>query len=328
MSLRLGTYGVSAPYKTNFFSVKQPWSACLWTKASIFSGVLVGAVSADYTKFLYPQMMSNKIAIITTTSTYYGSIVIDGYAWNHVGIIRNGNMIYGVVNGVLDIVQYEDVEFIDKLAVGGADNYSAAVKVWHAALTPEEIKAEMYQILPARFADLKGFYPLLTYENHATIIKDQSGNNNDLTAGSTIGATYYGANPPIPYKPISGKARIPYVQNKNMVSVVYGHTTAVEETDLLQFRGRWIGTGRVHDPGSDNYEALLFDSGQYMEMYKPLKMSGTVSIEENKYQSGRGTLLKYYKTGATEDDCDADSWHSFTTTFSSLGFLKIRFEAL
>lgn len=66
----------------------------------------------------------------------------------------------------------------------------AAVKIWTAALTQNEIAQEMQTIRPQRFANLYSWLPLLTH----TDIADYSGNGHSWTAEGTLSTE---DNPPV-----------------------------------------------------------------------------------------------------------------------------------
>jgi hypothetical protein len=82
----------------------------------------------------------------------------------------------------------------------------ANLKIYSAALTANEIKAEMRQYLPVRTADLNAWTPLLTH----TDLSDYSGQGNGWTAAGTL-ATEDG--PPIPWalRPPTRGLRVPVV---------------------------------------------------------------------------------------------------------------------
>jgi hypothetical protein len=71
------------------------------------------------------------------------------------------------------------------------DGRMAAVKMWQAALTPQEVAQELEQYAPVRRANLLRFHPFLVAET-----RDHSGNGFTLSGGS--GATTE-PGPPIPW---------------------------------------------------------------------------------------------------------------------------------
>jgi len=103
-------------------------------------------------------------------------------------------------------------------------------------------------------------------------------------------------------------------------SVVWGHHTAVDEDNDVNFSGNWT-SGAV---GVGDTEALYVDGST--ELSVPWNVgTGWVQILLNKYGSGNNVTI-YYKTGNSSANCIADSWHLFDTTFKSKGWVLIKLE--
>ena len=100
----------------------------------------------------------------------------------------------------------------------------------------------------------------------------------------------------------------------------WGHDTTVVE-DFTDDLSNWTGDATVSDSG--DAEIITFTSGQ--EKISPIWNlgAGTAQITLNKYNSGDAVTTQY-KTGATAILCEADSWHNFSVSFTSEGYVKIR----
>lgn len=145
-----------------------------------------------------------------TTLTLYTSGSVAGAAltvgtWYHLTLVCDGtgssNMrVY--LNGVLNMTGVSFTLPFTTLTIGGTlastaqwlNGRAAAVKVWNAALTTNEMLQEMRTYLPVRLANLNAWSPLLVH----TDVKDYSINANHWTAGGTL-TTEQG--PPIAWAP-------------------------------------------------------------------------------------------------------------------------------
>ena len=104
-------------------------------------------------------------------------------------------------------------------------------------------------------------------------------------------------------------------------SYTWGHDTGVEE-DNIKNLSEGSGTGAVLDAGDS--ENLELDEGENWELPTVNVGSGTKVIELNKYGSGDGSPIVKYKTGDSEINCDADTWHDYSGNFTSTGWSKIQ----
>ena len=107
-------------------------------------------------------------------------------------------------------------------------------------------------------------------------------------------------------------------------SVCWGHNTSVVEDFIRSFTGTWSGTGEAS--GSGDSEIITLDESEYLESETWNTGVVTIGINANKYNSGTGTPTIKYKTGDTESNCEADSWHNYSGSFSSDGWVKVRVE--
>jgi hypothetical protein len=332
----------------NFFTKKQPWSICSWIKYNT-------SVGFTYTQGKGLIVHSSPTAMYTSEDGYtYSEVSAEGdgivaNVWFHSAYVRNGNNHYGYCNGklMMRVSGYDPSAFDAELQVGGikyseTEKYAgvvgqmAALKAWHAALTPEEIRAEMYQYAPVRFADLGGYWPMLVYGGEAYTVRDQSGNGKHFTTTDAMDASAFEywflpepKGPHIsPFKPKHGGNRVPRLLNPIRTSICYGHDTGVTE-EVKAPLAHFVTNGKLRNNPYNDYEVIELDFGQWAEMVGTIRMLGTVTCQVNTYRSyGPGTLTKYYKTGATSSGCEADTWKVFSTSFVSQGYVKVRFEAL
>ena len=104
-------------------------------------------------------------------------------------------------------------------------------------------------------------------------------------------------------------------------SHTWGHDTAVEEEVIQNFTDG-SGTGIVI--GTADAEQLELEAGEYWELPTVETNIGDRVITLNKYGSGDGEPTIEYKTGDTEGNCDADTYHSYDIFLTSTGWVKIK----
>jgi hypothetical protein len=108
--------------------------------------------------------------------------------------------------------------------------------------------------------------------------------------------------------------------------VVWGHETGYDEDFARPFSGIWSGSGVIS--GSGNEEIMTLDPGENMEGEIVEIGAIEVQILINKYRTGSGPAPTVkYKDGNTYEDCDADIWNLYSSSFTSQGFVKVRVEA-
>ena len=107
-------------------------------------------------------------------------------------------------------------------------------------------------------------------------------------------------------------------------SVCWDHVTGVTQDNTRTFATHWTGTGAIN--GSDDDEVINLDSGEYMESEVVNVGAGPTRINLDDYQSGSGTVTVKYKDGNSVANCEADTWHTYSAPFTSLGYTKIRLE--
>jgi len=105
-----------------------------------------------------------------------------------------------------------------------------------------------------------------------------------------------------------------------MVVSLYGFCTQATRT----FTANWTGTGSIISSG-DN-ELIKLDTGEYMESEVINVGVGQMAIKLAEYQSGTGIPVIKYKDGNSVANCEADTWHTYSVPYSSLGYSKIRLE--
>lgn len=147
----------------------------------------------------------NRWQIGTQLNDFNGSSVPVISTWYHFALVRNGTGKTLYINGVSEVTGTDAAVGHTTLAVGDydiSDNTDewlgriAAIKLWDgAALTQAEVQQEMWQMLPVRTANLRGFYPLLSLSDDEI---DFSGNAQTLTVGGSGHAV--ADTPPVAWK--------------------------------------------------------------------------------------------------------------------------------
>ena len=126
--------------------------------------------------------------------------------WYHITLTHDGTTPRGYLNGVLDVSGTNIVDPLTSIEVGRSENSewlngrAAAIKIYSAVLTTDEMLQEMRQYLPVRTANINSWFPLF----NTTPIADYSGNAFDFGFGG--GSITVEDGPPIPWK--AGRQRI------------------------------------------------------------------------------------------------------------------------
>jgi len=107
-------------------------------------------------------------------------------------------------------------------------------------------------------------------------------------------------------------------------TTVWGHDTGVTETNIRDFNGNWTGTGSIENSGDT--ERIALESGQYMESEVVITGALTVQLLQNTYASGDTVTIKY-RHGVDETACLAASYQTYSSPFTSDGYVQIRLEA-
>lgn len=141
------------------------------------------------------------LALTNGSSETLGGTLTVG-TWAHLAMTVSGtgagqNLVYR--NGVLNITGAGSSSptavrlYIGSNSIGEwLNGRAAAVKIWSAALTANEILNEMVQYMPVRTTNLNGFYPFFT----STDLKDYGGGATTWTVGGTLTSE---DGPPIPW---------------------------------------------------------------------------------------------------------------------------------
>lgn len=111
--------------------------------------------------------------------------------WYHIGYTRNSSNVSTVyLNGTQDIQETRANAFSSALMIMGSDTASwlngrlSCIKIWGAALTQNEVRAEMRLVSPVRRADLNLWTP--NFAGATERVKDYSGNARNWTANGTL----------------------------------------------------------------------------------------------------------------------------------------------
>jgi len=107
-------------------------------------------------------------------------------------------------------------------------------------------------------------------------------------------------------------------------SVCWGNTDEGNEDMYKTFTTYWTGTGSVS--GSGDSEKISLDAGEYMESETWNTGAVDVELTLNKYETGLGSCVVKYKTGTTQADCEGQAWATYSSPFTSGGWVKVRIE--
>jgi len=107
------------------------------------------------------------------------------------------------------------------------------------------------------------------------------------------------------------------------MDVVWGHDTAVSESNVRDFDGNWTGTGTIENAGVADTERLALEAGE--NMVSEVVRTGAVDIllDYNVYAAG-DTINFDYRHGNSVANCVAASWNDYTVPFTSLGYVQVR----
>jgi Concanavalin A-like lectin/glucanases superfamily len=119
----------------------------------------------------------NKLAIYTGTALVYGATILTTNTWVHAAMTVSGtgaNQQIAYLNGVQQITGtaasgFTAVALIVGTTAGGdpLNGRGAALKVYGAVLTADEIRTEMATYLPTRLANLLSWHPMLLHTDTA-----------------------------------------------------------------------------------------------------------------------------------------------------------------
>lgn len=121
------------------------------------------------------------------SSESFGSSLVVG-TWYHLALTSDGTTTRAYLNGVLNI-STASTAVSAQIWVGNSpdneplDGRAAAIKIYSATLSADEILREMRTVRPQRTANLNGWYPLLSGGSRT---QDYSGAGNNWTAGGTL----------------------------------------------------------------------------------------------------------------------------------------------
>jgi len=101
----------------------------------------------------------------------------------------------------------------------------------------------------------------------------------------------------------------------------WGHDTGVVESNVENLSD---GSGTAEIMGSGDSEAICIYTGEYWIL--PAKNTGNVDVEitYDQYAVGFGSGTIEYRTGATKVACEAASWNTYSSYFTSLGWVQIK----
>jgi len=156
-------------------------------------------------------------------------------------------------------------------------------------------------------------------------------NTASITLGTDRSYRYHLA--PISYnsgtsgRSISGVTKYHDLHDSLAGSVAWGHDTSVLEENTADL-STWSGTASI--VGSGDGESIALSSGEYATSPVVDLGAGTARVRLNKYGHGIAPSSVQYKTGTTEANCEADTWHNvtmwdaFSGTFSCDGYAQVK----
>ena len=104
---------------------------------------------------------------------------------------------------------------------------------------------------------------------------------------------------------------------------MFGQDTGIDEA-YAEDHSSGSGTGSVEGTGDD--ERLILGTGEYWEYPTWYLGVGMARITKNKYKSGSGTIIVYYRTAGNKIATELLGWTEYTGDFESAGWVGIRVE--
>jgi Concanavalin A-like lectin/glucanases superfamily len=170
------------------------FTLCGWFRKSVDTGAWAtlfyyGQNPGSLSFYLGLGTGGTTVVLSDDATSYDGTTVPALGSWVHLAMVVAGTgagQFVAYVNGVQEITAPGKASIVGEVIIVGQDpgnepfNGSvAAIKIWAAALTPDEMKAEMWQYLPVRTAGLVSWHPFLLQTD-----TDQYGAS--WTAGGTL----------------------------------------------------------------------------------------------------------------------------------------------
>lgn len=191
--------------------------------AFTFMGWVLLVVDEDVDSYIFsyggddgaaPAYLVGVTADGTTFGLWNGAALFGGTRdltsrWHHLAMTVAGTgagQFLGYVNGRVDVVADGSTvptntriiigNFVSGAGGAGLNCRVAAVKIYAAVLTAQEIEREAKCFVPIRTANINAFYPMID-PDVADNDQDESGQGNHLTQGGTLTTEFPG--PPIPW---------------------------------------------------------------------------------------------------------------------------------
>ena len=109
-------------------------------------------------------------------------------------------------------------------------------------------------------------------------------------------------------------------------TVCWGHVTGVIEDNTRTFTGNITDGADYFITGTGDSEKVYLFSGGYVELETFNFGARDCRIKKDAYQTGFGTVIIKYKNGDTLENCEADTWTTYTGWFTCSGYVKVRAE--
>lgn len=96
------------------------------------------------------------------------------------------------------------------------------------------------------------------------------------------------------------------------------------EDNVRDFAGNWYGSGTIS--GSGDAEQICLEAGEYMISEIVETGDQIIQLLQNNYAAGDDVNM-YYRTGATPEACFSAIWTTYSTPFTSLGYVQVKLES-
>lgn len=149
----------------------------------------------DNVRISAARVLESRVVVGGSATSAAGSTLATG-TWYHIASVRESVAILKIyLDGALDSTNTRDITGRTAATRLECGAYTGAntnrpdaridrIKVWTAALTIDEIQAEMHSIRPQRTADLYGFWP--TFTGATERARDYSGSGRNWTESGTL----------------------------------------------------------------------------------------------------------------------------------------------
>jgi hypothetical protein len=279
------TTTANLPSTTNF-------TMMAWFRTSV-GAVLRGLYGSQVVQFritsgeaLVIRVGSTNVTVLTgiATGVWYWTAIVSSSATNRVGYVSAG---LGAITQATNTTSNSTAT--SYLVVGAATNTGsnpceseiAAIKIWNAVLTLDELRAERDSFEPKRRANLNRWTPCWS----ASDVRDYGPLQSNWTANGTI---VTGVNPPIRYRRLTPRR----------AKVVGGGSFTVSVAGTLTSAGAVLKTASRRFPATLTPSAAVLRSAQ-KGLSASLASAGAISRQPQRTVGGALTMAGALIRGAT-----------------------------